>query len=341
MNESRDLQNDLIFRSLSSPGELFDFSGLVLRNVAKPLLSTLIGPCILFVTSLMLLGSIILPYFFVTTKTSVADQALEILVFGLGGLILFVLISCVLFAFVGAVISEAAWSFVMGASMRPADWIGKVSARLWPLIGATLRVVLPPFLYCLIGFALVMAPGAVQGQETDSTLGWITVLGIFWCLLGLAFVPMLTNVRALAPVIVLREEGGVARAVKRAKELSNKAPGALVKGSLGYTGRDLLNNVWGIVILTLFFGLIIAASVLSEMTGIESLTPGQEGSWTEIIFSGFVAVAPFFVAIIALQLIWNVSCTVLYLDRRIQLEGFDVILLKERTGRARSTRYEV
>lgn len=339
MYESSDLQNELIFRSLRSPGELFDFSGSVLRSIAKRVIALVTFPTLLGIAAFVLLSVIALPYFFLTNKNTIAEQAGEILIFGLGGLIIFLVIASVLIAYAGGIIIEGSWAAILGRTGSSGQWADTASANLNKLIGVSLRTIAWPVAYMLAGLILVMAPGAIEGQDGNAGLGLLAGIGVLWLLAGFALVPLMINKRALAPVLVLREGLSPAQAIKRSRELTARAPGVLNRGMISYSGQDMLNNVWGIALLVGVGLLIAIPSVLSEM-GIDSLVSSATGSITASTFATVLGILPLFVAIMLMQLLWFCSCTVLYLDRIIQLEGYDVILLRDRQKRSRGLRYE-
>lgn len=165
--------------------------------------------------------------------------------------------------------------------------------------------------------------------ETDIWTGVVALVGVFGLGGGgLIALWVLSIDGVVAPATIL-ENLSARQAGKRSRELMKKAR---IHGSGTSTVWNLYTLI-GFLNVMLLTGIYVSASYLGVHDRLESFTAG----WAlQPLVTRVVDLLPLYLSIWTLQPVWATSMTLLYFDRRIRLEGFDIEVL----GRdlARNTR---
>lgn len=171
-----------------------------------------------------------------------------------------------------------------------------------------------------------------QGDATAALVLIIAWVGFFAG--GIIFLVVVTR-HALAPAILTLENTTISQACKRSASLL-KTFGRHPSGS---------GNIWGLYGLLLLLWLLVGGgiSMAFDMVGLEKAA----GQWVSgIPFSPLIvealALIPTFLVLWTLIPVWAASTTIVYYDRRIRLEGYDIEALSEDVWRSdRSRRFEL
>jgi hypothetical protein len=172
-------------------------------------------------------------------------------------------------------------------------------------------------------------------SESDSAAALILILAWLGLVTGTLFFFFIISKHALAPVIMTLENTTVREASKRSSNLLK---------SYGYHGSGG-GTVWLLygllLILWLLVGVGISASL--ELLGFPQNIRGMISAlpFAPLILEALLLL-PTFLVIWTLTPVWAATTTIIYYDRRIRLEGYDIEALAEDVWRAdRSRRFEL
>jgi len=190
----------------------------------------------------------------------------------------------------------------------------------------------------IIGALAILVLAAHLGYSTDSSdpiAGVVLLLAIVGFGGGAIMFLWVLSRHSLAPAVLTLEDTSIGEAAKRSSALL-KAYGMHPSGSPG---------VWGLyVLLSLLFLLVWGGISLSLATfDIGALIQhGIRGIPLAPVISGAVSMLPVLLTIWTLTPVWSVATTIIYYDRRIRLEGYDIEALAEDVWRAdRSRRFDL
>ena len=182
----------------------------------------------------------------------------------------------------------------------------------------------------------VMASGgylAQVTQQTDAIAGVVSALGVFGLFGGgLIFLYIIANHALSVPVAVL-EKAGPRLASKRSKLLIKK---------LGYHPSGT-GTIWALYGLLAFMSLVLSAGIyfFFEILDLnERLSSALSSFPGGMLFVRAFELLPSFFVIWTLLPVWATVITIVYYERRIRLEGFDIDVLTSeiaRRNRAAST----
>lgn len=171
--------------------------------------------------------------------------------------------------------------------------------------------------------------------ETDATAGVVLILAWLGFALGGFFFVAVVVRHALAPVILTLEGKSIGEAAKRSV--------ALLKSYGMHSGG--FTSVIGVISLLLLLWLLVGGgiSISIETLGLpQLLRSGVSGLPFSSIILEALGLLPTFLVLWTLTPVWAATTTIIYYDRRIRLEGYDIEALAEDVWRAdRSRRFEL
>ncbi|MBX3118745.1 MAG: hypothetical protein KF784_06740 [Fimbriimonadaceae bacterium] len=184
-------------------------------------------------------------------------------------------------------------------------------------------------------FMMMSAMVATNTEESNLTAGFISLLTIFALIIGLLALPFVAGRHALTIPIAVMEGLSPWKASKRSVQL--------MKGSAyvpsGYNTILPLYILMSFLLLILFLGYSALASLVPAG---EAFLNAEAGSAVGAVFSQATGLIPLYLALWTLIPVWCTTTTVLYYERRIRWEGFDIEALAQDVWRAdRRSRFEL
>jgi hypothetical protein len=190
------------------------------------------------------------------------------------------------------------------------------------------------FLVSLGLLALASYLGTVT-SENDATAGVILIvawLGIIGG--GVVFLAVISR-HALAPAIMTLEDASIGESAKRSATLLK---------SYARHGSGA-GSVWTLYFLLMFLWLMVGGGIAGSLALIgypENVRALVNGLPFAPIVVAAIGLVPSFLVIWTLSPVWAATTTIIYYDRRIRLEGYDIEALAEDVWRAdRSRRFDV
>ena len=193
-------------------------------------------------------------------------------------------------------------------------------AALPRLMKVTIRSTLISLSGIIASLLLLLAGGlmAAGGHSDDATPGILTAFGILGLIIGLFVFAFVMSYESLAPTIAMLEPQTTAK-------LSSKRSRALMKKAVYHpAGTDTV--VGAQILLTLIALLLFAGVDVSfELVGINGYLEGIFGPGPlRTIVTTVVNLIPGFLTIWTIVPAWGSIATLIYYDRRIRLEGYDI-----------------
>jgi hypothetical protein len=172
-------------------------------------------------------------------------------------------------------------------------------------------------------------------SETDVTAGIVFLIACFaFGVAGGVFLWVFAR-HALAPAAMVLEGASVGQAVRRSVHLMRRDR---VHGSGGGT-------IWLLFVLLVLLYLLMQFGVGGSLEAVgypETVRGWISGLPLSGVIVEALALLPTFVVIWTLVPLWSAATTILYYDRRIRLEGYDIEALAEEVWRAdKSHRFDL
>lgn len=205
--------------------------------------------------------------------------------------------------------------------------------RLRSVFGLLMREVFGGCFFFLVALALLfLSVMLTEGTESgDFTPVLTSGLGTVAIVAGLVWAPIAMIRDALSPAAMIMENLGTSAAMKRSRSLlKSEGPHA--------NGYDPLVHVLvliGILYLVGAWGLM----ALSSELGIGSFLADQfvGSSWADLLDSAF-GYLPWFLVIWVTIPLWSTVSTILYFERRVRKEGYDIEVLAQDVWRTDQSR---
>ncbi|HEY0866616.1 MAG TPA: hypothetical protein VGE01_04535 [Fimbriimonas sp.] len=174
----------------------------------------------------------------------------------------------------------------------------------------------------LLGIGLMFLGGwlADLTPESSAVAGVVTLVGVVAALGGIGFFLYVVAAHSLVVPIAILERLDGAESARRSRRL--------MKGSKYHVPGT--NTVWSLYSLMVFIAAIIqlgswvTLSVLGLRGMIEDVTIGLP---MQSLLLSVVDLVPAFLMVWALVPIWATTITVIYFERRIRMEGYDIDVL--------------
>ncbi|AIE88124.1 hypothetical protein OP10G_4756 [Fimbriimonas ginsengisoli Gsoil 348] len=319
-------------------GEIIDASLRLYQQLGLSFLRLTVVPALLCLSAVAFVMVYVLPGLLYSQDNGefsrhIADVALAILMAVFFGGPLFMTGLSYTTALVVSLVSD----YMVGNAVDPGA-AQEVARRAQP------RLLLVTFRELLLSLSGILVAGAVtllgewltkMTPETSATGGIVVLLGLFGVFGGFMIcLSVLASDALVAPVTVL-EDLGPKMAGKRARALMKKVP-------FHGPGTAAVWSVYiliGFMVVVLWGGIEICFSVLEVPGHFHGLTSGLP---LQPIFQKALELLPAFIAIWTVIPVWATTVTMLYYDRRIRLEGFDIEILGRDLARSsRTSRFEL
>jgi hypothetical protein len=172
-------------------------------------------------------------------------------------------------------------------------------------------------------------------SENDAAAALVLIVAWIGLVVGVVFFFYIISKHALAPAILTLENTTVRAASKRSSVLLK---------SYGFHGSGG-GTVWLLYALLLVLWLLVGVGI-SQSLELFGFPQNMRGLISALPFAPVILEAllllPTFLVIWTLTPVWAATTTIIYYDRRIRLEGYDIEALAEDVWRAdRSRRFEL
>ncbi len=321
-----------------SSNEILDASFGACRKLGGPLLQLTLAPTALCLAAVAFLFAYVIPALnFTKDPGSFAVQASEILGLMLLGLVVGGPLVIIGLATSSAIAVQLTSGLMMGRPLDKEAALDAVRQNLALILRLTLRELFIASLGIVIGGAITLFGGYLSTVTTSDTVtaGLVAAVGILGLFLGFAVFLQVMATHSLAIPAALVEKLGPTAAAKRSKQLLKGS--ALVPSGI--------RTIWSLYFVLFFvmIALVLGISIALELMHIGELGPKLfPGSLIGQLWATIWDLTPVFVILWAVIPAWGVTTTMLYYERRIRLEGFDIeALASEISTRGRTNRFEI
>lgn len=318
--------------------EFLDLSLRAYQTMGWTILKITIVPSLFCLAAMTFFFRYVLPSYGVTnTPDSTAGQLMEAA--STTGLALFIATPLFLvgLSYNSIVATKLVSDFMVGnaPSAESADSAGR--QRLMSLFWLNARQLFYATGGILISFGLLALSAYISDVTAETNLTAGVVVGIAWIgfIAGVVMFLMIVSVHALAPQVMILEDVPPGVASKRSKQLLK---------AYGHHGAGH-GSVWALYSLLFLLFLFIAGGISGSLDtlgfpdNVRNLIAGWPFSPVIVEALGLL---PTFFVIWTLMPLWAIATTIIYYDRRIRLEGYDIEALAEDVWRAdRSRRFEL
>ncbi len=216
--------------------------------------------------------------------------------------------------------------------------IKETARRLWPkMLGTVLVETLFVFGGLIIGALLLVLSAIVASQtaESNASAGVVSLLATLAIIFGFIALPFVAARHALVFPIAIIEGISPFKAAKRSAQL--------LRGDLhvhsGYHTIFALYLTMGFLLLILFLGY---GTIMSVIPSAEATLKSIGGTAFGAIVTDAIGLVPLYLALWTLIPVWCTTTTILYYERRIRWEGYDIEALAQDVWRAdRRSRFEL
>lgn len=320
-------------------GTALDAALQTYQGVGRLILRTTVFPSLLILASVAFVLFYVMPAFGVTdapgdTRAQVGEAILLLaLAFAVGGpLMVFGL------AYSNAVSVKLTADYLLGRVPEPKAAVDAARRIQWRLFWLTLLQLVYGWAGIVVATISMMLAAVLGEVVRDDALwsGLFALFGIVGYLIGAVMLPVVTIYYGLAPsVMVIEDVRSPFAALRRARELLKEQGHASSGVGVLFGGAVMVS----LIALLAILGILASFGIVNSLLTIESLSAfGHVGP----LVAEAIRLSPWFLAIWAVMPAWSIFCTLVYFDRRIRLEGYDIQLLKQEVLRAdRHNRFEV
>lgn len=318
--------------------EVLDTALRVYRSLGWAILRSTVVPTLFCLGAIAFLVEYIVPSLLTTSKASnvnaqVGETALNLLLgLFIGGPLFLIGLS-----YTTVLVVQIASDYMVGNLTKLED----AQLRTRELLGKMFVVNLREVLLSLAGVGIsvaLMFVGAILSKGSGDSVWWtggIVLIGLFGLIGGAIYCLHILGVHSLCAPVTVLEGASPKVAAKRSKELMRTAR---FQGSGSST-------VWSLYCLMFMIGLVLLAG-MELAVGLLDGRAHIEGFLAGIPLQGVVLTAfdllPAFLVTWTIIPIWAATITIIYYDRRIRLEGYDIEALAEDIHRnSRKNRFQL
>lgn len=314
--------------------EVLDLAARAYQSIGRQILFAVATPSLLCLAGFMFFWSFAVPSLFATkdpnsTATQFSEAATAL---GLG-----------LFVAAPLFMMGLSYACTLATHMIGDFMVGNVpnlngakrSARqkLKSVFGLLMRELVGGCFFFIVAMALLfLSVLLTEGtSDGDFTPVFTSILGSIAVVAGIIWAPLTLIRDGLAPAAMIMENLGTAAAVKRSR--------ALLKSEGPHPGGyDPLVNAFALIAILYLvgaWGLMALASELGIGTFLADQVVGS--SWADLLEATF-AFVPWFLVIWVTIPLWATVSTILYFERRVRKEGYDIEVLAQEVWRADQSR---
>lgn len=318
--------------------EVIDFSMRVYQNLGWLILKLTAVPSAFGFAGIAFLYWIVLPKLGVTSdassmRTQVAEGALTLVV----AFAVAVPIAMIGFSISSAIIVKLVASFIEGSLPNPDSAVQAAKRAFWPTLKLTM---FESLVGCsgIVGSTLLLMLSALldsQSPDNKAMSGLVSAIGAFGFLFSLLIFLAVVGRHALSGPIVVLEGRGAIESARRSAHLM-KGNASHLSGYASVWIAFFLIAFLSVVLLPAFvglLGLVDLEALIANFSGIPIL--GEA-------LSELLAMAPFFLFVWVAVPIWCTTTAILYFERRIRIEGYDIeTLARDMVRNRKESRFEL
>ncbi len=185
-----------------------------------------------------------------------------------------------------------------------------------------------------IGFLLLGSFLTMVTAQDSATAGVVAMLGVLGLFAGVFIFLAIATRHALAVPVAVIEQSTGKEAARRSKQLLKQV----------HTHGSAFAAIYSTYFLLFFIGIsfLIAVEFAFMVLSVpERLGNWLAGSWLKPVVIQIVELAPLYLVVWALVPAWAATLTVIYYERRVRLEGYDIEALGKQTNEDRASRFNV
>ncbi len=308
---------------IMSSSEVLDTALRVYQRLGLSFLRMTVAPALLCLASVGFVQNYVLPGLFLTKSNG---SPLELVGDVSGALGMAVFVGGPLFllgiSYSSTLVVHLVSAYMTGRTPDPEQ--AAISARgllprmfvvsLKELCMATAGIVASTAIMGLGGYMSSVTP------DSNAGAGIVAAVGVFGMLVGILWFLYVLACDALVAPIAVIEGLGARQAGKRSRELLKRA---------GYHPAGT-GTIWSLYFLLAFISAVLSAGIYSfseilnlpqRLAGLLSFIPGEQ------LFQRAFDLIPSFIVIWTLAPVWATVITIVYYERKIRLEGFDIDVL--------------
>lgn len=318
-------------------GEIIDVATRAYQRLGRTILKQTAFPMLLCFSVLVFFFVFLGPAFF---ETSSPDNLTTQLAEAFGVLVVGCVFAVPLFflgmAYAQGFVTRLVADFVLGNVADERSALEGARRGLKTMVGVCVRVFFAAFGTAIVG-GLLLGLSALATDRTSGDNAWPAVVTVIATILLIAspIMPIIAIARySLAPVAVVLEGCPVKVGIQRGKDL--------IKHRAFQTGAG--DTIAAVLLLCVFLFLCIwgGTAVGFGLLGIAEHARNWLGSGPlGTIVQAVITMLPVYFALWVVSPVWCATCTLLYFDRRIRLEGYDIFVLEQDVRRAsRKSRFQ-
>jgi hypothetical protein len=318
-------------------GEIIDVATRAYQKLGRTILKLTALPMMLCFLVIVFFFVFLGPSFF---ETSDPDNLVQQVAEAFGVFVVGLFVAMPLFflglAYTQGLVTRLVGDFVLGNTPDAKSAQEAARRSLKTTFNVGVRTFVIAFGTAIVG-GLLLGLSALATDRTSSDVAWPAFTSILATILLIVspVLPLLVLAKyALAPVVVSLEACPPKVAIQRSKFL-------LTARAYQGGGGDTLGGV--VVLAAFLFGSIWGGTALGfEFLGLREHVQNWLGAGPSgMIAQALVTMLPLYAALWVVTPIWCATCTILYFDRRIRLEGYDIYVLEQDVRRAsRKSRFQ-
>lgn len=313
-----------------STGEIVDVAARAYQRLGRAILGQIALPMVLCFAVVLFFFVFLGPAFFQTSDPgSIATQIGESIAVVAVGLVMALPLFLLGLAYSQGIVSRLVADFLLGNKPDPTAAAEAARRSLKTVAGAGVRMFFGAFAALLLAGGLLMLSAMITDSSTSGNPlpAILSILAILLCFAA-PIGPILVLFRyALAPVVAVVEGIGPKASMQRSRELMKSSPfqpsAATAMLAAIFLCVFLFGVMWGGTAMA--FGLVGLADHVASHFG---------SSPSGMILQTLLTLLPIYFAMWVVAPVWMATCTIVYFDRRIRLEGFDIYVLEQDVRRA-------
>lgn len=321
-----------------SNGEALDLALRSFRAVGAPILRLSAVPTLFCYLVLVFFSVFVAPGLFWTKDPqSLSVQAGEVaFVFAMALFVAFPLFMLGI-SYTSGLVTRLVSDFILGNQPDEVSATSNARQSLFTMSWASLLTIATALLIIGTSFTLLFLSAYLE-PLTNETNAWPAVVafvasvGLF---VGFLAFPVTLSTQALAPAAVVLEGLRGRYATRRSRFLMKAGP-------FQEAGSGKMVMLW-LVSIFIFLAIYLGTTMAFEIVNIDGFIDGWLGIGNlSQIAHRMVGMLPFYLSLWILIPLWAATTTIIYYDRRIRLEGYDIEVLSMDARRtSRQSRFQI
>ena len=308
---------------IMNSGEVLDTALRIYQRIGLSFLRITIAPALLCLASVGFVQSYVLPGLFLTNSKG---TAFELLADVSGALGMAVFVGGPLFllgiSYTSTLVVHMVSSYMTGGSPDPEEAAAVARTLLPRMFAVSVKELLMSIVGILISTGVMGLGGylATVTPDSDTGAGFVAAIGILGMVVGVIWFLYILACDALVAPIAVIEGLGARQAARRSRQLLKRA---------GYHPAGA-GTIWALYFLLAFITFVLTLGIVGfsellnlpqRLAGLLSFIPEEQ------VFQTAFALIPSFIVIWTLAPVWATVITIVYYERKIRLEGFDIDVL--------------